>query len=105
VVEQLVRSSAADFGLRGELPYIDSVITAIADESDLVEKEHKIDLIRWNQADELSVFDYFNINTILSYIVKVDIVARWSVLSPEKGRQMLDRLMSELDAKELVNKQ
>lgn len=105
VVEQLVRSSAADFGLRGELPYIDSVITAIADESNLVEKEHKIDLIRWNQAEELTVFDYFNINTILSYIVKVDIVARWSVLNPEKGRQMLDRLMRELDAKELVNKQ
>lgn len=105
VAEQLARSSAADFGLRGELPYIDSVITAIADESDLVEKEHKLDIIRWNEADELSVFDYFNINAILSYIVKVDIVARWSVLSPEKGREMLDRLMRELDGKELVNKQ
>lgn len=105
VVEQLVRSSAADFGLRGELPYIDAVITAIADESNLVEKEHKIDLIRWNEAEELSVFDYFNINTILAYIVKVDIVARWSLLSPEKGREMLDRLMRELDGKELVNKQ
>ena len=32
VVEQLQRSSAADFGLRGELPYIDAVITAVNDE-------------------------------------------------------------------------
>ena len=46
VVEQLERSSAADFGLRGELPYIDAVIAAVNDEANLVEKEHKIDLIR-----------------------------------------------------------
>ena len=31
VVEQLERSSAADFGLRGELPYIDAVIAAVND--------------------------------------------------------------------------
>ncbi len=105
VVEQLTRSSAADFGLRGELPYIDAVITAVADEGDLIAKEHKIDLIRWNEADEMTVFDYFNINYILAYLVKVNIVARWSVLNPEKGREMLDRLMRDLDGKELVNKQ
>ncbi len=105
MVEQLTRSSAADFGLRGELPYIDAVITAVADEGDLIAKEHKIDLIRWNEADEMTVFDYFNINYILAYLVKVNIVARWSVLNPEKGREMLDRLMRDLDGKELVNKQ
>ena len=44
VVEQLHRSSAADFGLRGELSYIDAVIAAVNDEQNLVEKEHKIDL-------------------------------------------------------------
>ena len=48
VAEQLQRSSAADFGLRGELPYIDAVIAAVNDEANLVEKERKIDLIRWN---------------------------------------------------------
>lgn len=104
-VEQLTRSSAADFGLRGELSYIDAVIAAVADESDIVEKEHKIDLIRWAEADELTVFDYFDINAVMAYLVKINIVARWSLLSPEKGREMLDRLMRELDGKELVNKQ
>ena len=33
VAEQLQRSSAADFGLRGELPFIDSVIAATCDSS------------------------------------------------------------------------
>ena len=105
VVEQLRRSSAADFGLRGELPYIDAVISAITDERNIVEKERKIDAIRWAEAEEIAVFDFFNVNYILSYLVKVNIVARWMMLSPEVGREMLDRLMRDLDAKELVNKQ
>lgn len=105
IVEQLKRSSAADFGLRGELPYIDSVIAAVSDEPNIVEKERKIDAIRWAEAEAIAVLDFFTIDYILSYLVKVNIVARWMLLSPEKGREMLNRLMKELDAKELVNKQ
>lgn len=105
VVEQLKRSSAADFGLRGELSYIDAVIAAVNDEQNLVEKEHKIDLVRWEQAGEMVAFDYFNINAILSYLAKINIVARWALLDPKRGKEMLERIMSELDGKELVNKQ
>jgi hypothetical protein len=105
IVEQLSRSSAADFGLRGELPYIDAVIAAVSDEKNIVEKERKIDAIRWAEAEEIAVFDFFNVNYVLSYLVKVNIVARWTLLSPEVGREMLNRLIKELDAKDLVNKQ
>ena len=105
VVEQLQRSSAADFGLRGELQYIDAVIAAVNDEQNIVEKEHKIDLIRWEQAVDLAARDYFDINAILSYLVRVNIVARWALLDPKRGRAMFERIMSELDGKELVNKQ
>lgn len=105
IVDRLQRSSAADFGLRGELSYIDAVIAAVNDEQNLVEKEHKIDLVRWEQAGELATFDYFNINAILSYLVKINIVARWALLDPKRGREMLERIMAELDGKELVNKQ
>lgn len=102
VVDQLQRSSAADFGLRGEVAYIDAVITAVNDEQNLVEKEHKIDLVRWEQAGELAGFDYFNINAILSYLAKINIVARWALLDPKRGREMFERIMAELDGKELV---
>ena len=52
VAEQLQRSSASDFGLRGELSYIDAVIAAVNEEANLVEKERKIDRIRWREAEE-----------------------------------------------------
>ncbi|MDE6623386.1 MAG: DUF2764 domain-containing protein [Alistipes sp.] len=103
IVEQLRRSSAADFGLRGELPWIDAVIAAVNDEANLVEKERKIDRIRWDEAVELSVFDYFDIDAILSYLVRIDIVARWTRLDAARGREMFARLMAELDGKELID--
>ena len=102
VVAQLQRSSAADFGLRGELTYVDAILAAVNDEQNMVEKEHKIDLIRWEHAGELASSEYFNINAILSYLVKINIVARWSLLDPKRGRAMLDRIMAELDSKELI---
>ena len=102
VVDQLKHSSAADFGLRGELQYIDSVISAVSDERNIVEKERKIDKVREAYAWDIASFDFFNINFILSYLVRVNIVARWMLLSPEVGHDMLNRLMSDLDAKDLV---
>ncbi len=104
VAEQLQRSSAADFGLRGELPFIDSVIAAMNDEANLMEKERKTDLVRWEEASELATFDYFNINAILSYLVRINIVARWARLDAARGREMFNRLLAELDGKELINK-
>lgn len=104
VVEQLQRSSAADFGLRGEYAFVDGVISAVNDEQNLLEKERKIDLIRWNEAGELSTFDYFDINAVMAYLVKVNMVARWSVLDVRHGREMFERLLADLDGKDLINK-
>lgn len=104
IVDQLIKSSAADFGLRGELSYIDGVITVVGDEVNMIEKEHKIDLIRWDESTDILNFDYFNINMILSYLVKVNIVARWVALDPKRGREMFDAMVKDLSAKELINK-
>ncbi|MGN0092582.1 MAG: DUF2764 family protein, partial [Alistipes sp.] len=98
------RSSASDFGLRGELGYIDAVIATVNDEHNLLDKERKLDRIRWDMASELSTFYYFDINAVLAYLVKINLVARWTLLDRKYGRQMLERLMAELDGKELINK-
>ena len=105
VVDQLRRSSAADFGLRGELPWIDAVIAAVNEEPNLVEKEHKIDVVRWNESVALTAFDYFNIDALMAYLVRVNLVARWARLDVRRGREMFGRLMSELEGKEWINKQ
>lgn len=96
VVYALTRSAASDFGLRGELGYIDQVMQAVLEDGNLLEKEYKIDLIRWNMADELTVFDYFNLDGILGYLVKINLVQRWAVLEERRGREMFRRLVDSL---------
>ena len=104
IAEALKRSSAADFGLKGELDYLDEVMAAVADEQNLVEKERKIDRIRWSMSDELAEKDYFNINTILSYLSKLNIVQRWFSLDERVGRAMYDELIASLSGREVVSK-
>lgn len=103
IAERLRRSSAADFGLRGELPYLDAVIAAVNDEANLLEKELRIDRIRWQQAADLADRDYFDINAVLSYLVRINLVARWTALDERRGREMLARLLRELDGRELID--
>lgn len=102
VVAQLSRSSAADFGLKGELTYVDNLIAALSDNQDLLDKEHRIDLIRWNMAEEIATFDYFNINFLLSYVARLGLVHRWAMLDAERGKEMFRTLVASLGAKEQI---
>ena len=93
----LAKSTAADFNLRGELDYIDRLLTALGDEVNVVEKERAIDLIRWEKADSLAEGDAFGAPTILAYLVKVAIIGRWAKLDPAIGREMYDNLVNSMD--------
>ena len=104
IAKALARSSAADFGLRAELPFVEQLVATVADEHNMVEKERKLDNIRWAELSELSTFDYFDLNAVIAYLVKVNMVARWATLDAKVGREMLDRLVAELDGKEMINK-
>lgn len=98
VVAQLSRSSASDFGLKGEVGYIDALIGALSESDNLLEKEHRIDLIRWSMAEELALFDYFNVNMLLSYVARLCLVHRWATLDGERGRDMFRKLVASLGA-------
>ncbi len=103
VVDQLKRSSAVDFGLRGEFSHIESVIGAVSDEPNIVEKERRIDLVRWAIVEELVEGEYFSLDFVLGYLVKVNIVSRWLRLDATRGAEMFAKLMEQLSGKGLIN--
>lgn len=102
IVQQLVRSSAADFGLKGEVGYVDALIGALSENDNLIDKEHRIDMIRWSLAEDIATFDYFNIGFLLSYIVRLALVDRWAKLDQERGREMFRALVGSLSATERI---
>ncbi|MFI3262421.1 MAG: DUF2764 family protein [Rikenellaceae bacterium] len=97
----LVSSAAADFGLKGVFDYSDELFATLSME-DMLQKERKLDDIRWDKIDELVTFDYFNIEVILSYVAKVAIINRWLMLDEKVGREMLRKLTDDL-AKNKLN--
>ena len=104
ITDSLSRSSASDFGLKGELEYLDDVVAAVSDERSLLEKERKIDRIRWRMSDELAISNYFDMAAILSYLVKVNLVERWFSLDEATGRRLYDKLLTTLSGSELIDR-
>ena len=94
--EAMSRSSASDFGLKSELDYLEQVQSIINDEQNMVEKERRLDLLRWNIADDLATFNYFDMAAILAYLCKINIIHRWTSLDERVGQEMYKKLMAEL---------
>lgn len=97
IVDALSHSQAADFGLKQEVDYIDRVIQ-ITEIQDVMERERKFDLLKWDMATEFSTWDYFNINFVLAFFIKATIIQRWASLDAKFGAQMFDRLFTDLKA-------
>ena len=102
IIAGLTKSSAVDFGLKGELPWIDSLLSALADDVNMLDKEHRIDQIRWEHTEEMSAFDYFNIDVVLAYLIRINLVHRWCALDVERGREMYKKLVGGLSAREQI---
>jgi hypothetical protein len=68
----------------------------IDEETDLMEKEHKIDHLRWTWIDETNFFNYFTIEQVIGYLFKLQMMERWITLNEDSGRQMFKEIMTEL---------
>lgn len=94
IVDALSRSAAADFGLRGEVSYVDTMVAAMSEGGNIIEKERAVDRLRWQMADELTLFNYFDIDKVLAYLVKVGILERWTALDAGRGGEILAGMVS-----------
>lgn len=80
-------SNAKDFGLSLDYPFVEKV-TALMDSPDLVERERGLDLLIWDFLDEAVTFEYFSFERVISYMLRLMIVERWSKMSSESGRKV-----------------
>jgi hypothetical protein len=95
VAEALRTSGARDFGLTGTLDYLE-IVQRISEESNLLERERKLDELRWKWLDDNSVFNYFTVERLFVFLVKVGIVERWSALDADKGMQRYNIMINNL---------
>jgi len=108
VQDALARSQAPDFGLKRDIEYIDRLL-AISEISDVLDRERRIDLLKWEMVNELVIWEYFSTEFILAFMVKAQLVFRWTKLDAKVGAEMFKMLMSDLRGtyempKEISNK-
>ena len=87
------QSNARDFGLSGMFDQLE-VLMRIAEETDLLEREKKIDALKWEWLDENTFFHYFGVEKVLAFVLKVEMLERWRMLSVEKGAQIFRELLA-----------
>lgn len=63
---------------------------------DLLEREYGLDTLMWDKVDSITLFDYFDIDAILGFIARLQIVARWLRLDEKTGREMFRRLVEQV---------
>ncbi|WP_300729118.1 DUF2764 domain-containing protein [uncultured Bacteroides sp.] len=95
VCEQLRSSNARDFGLNEELSYFEP-LQRIAEIEDLVEREKKIDQLKWKWLEDESFFHYFTIERLFVFLLQLEMIERWLTLDKEKGNEMFRQLIQNL---------
>ena len=71
-------------------------IQEILADADFVDREQRMDELKWEKASDIARMDYFNMNAILAFLVKAKTVQRWAELDPEKGTEMFHKLVKEI---------
>lgn len=103
VSEMIRTSNARDFGLTEMLEYFEPILR-ISEIDELVEREKKIDLLKWNWMEDAVFFDYFAVERIFVFLLKLEMIGRWISMDKEKGselfRQIIDQLKNEVQIPE-----
>lgn len=86
VAEALRTSNARDFGLGNDVEYLPA-LQHIAEESDLMLREKKIDTLKWNWLEEQTFFKTFDIESVFAYLLKLEMIERWVSLDKETGEK------------------
>jgi hypothetical protein len=95
-VAKLLRTSHnPGHGLMEFIDYYEPV-REIDEITDLIQKEQRIDTFLWEWIEEHTFFHYFDIEKIMGYLFKLQIIERWKQLDAEKGEIIFKNIVKEL---------
>ena len=95
ITESIITNKSKDFGLDTDFPIV-TLLLNIYDKENFIANEREIDMLRWNKIDELTLFEYFTIDKVLAYTIKLDIAYRWLALDEEKGRIIFKQIIKDI---------
>ncbi len=96
-----VNSLASVLASPGKLPDLRMIMDVdyiseaqrIAEIEDFKEREKALDRFRWSYLDELSLFHYFEVETVITYLLKLMMIFRWKELDGNEGKKIYDQML------------
>lgn len=95
VTEALRTSGARDFGLTNEIDYFEQLVK-ISETEELLEREKKLDQLRWEWLENAVFFEYFGIEKVYTFLIQLEMIERWISLDKEKGRELFRQIIEAL---------
>lgn len=95
LVTSIKTSRSADFGA-SEFFEESAKLIAVLSNSNILEKEQGLDLMRWNKASQLTIFNYFDIDWLLSFATRLSLAKRWDALDKKMGAELFKKLVNEV---------
>lgn len=87
-----------------------TALQGVLSTADFVEREHKMDSLRWDYALELlepggldGEYHQFDIAAVLNYLIELKILQRWGSLSKEIGRERFEKMVKSFTSKGDIN--
>jgi hypothetical protein len=97
VTNAILKNRTRDFGLAIDFPEIEHLIQ-LYDTDNILERELKLDYRKWSFLDDITIFNYFSIERVLAFVLKIFMVERWFHLDYEKGQVMFNQLLKEIES-------
>ena len=95
ISRKLRESKARDFDIGDSLEYLPSVLR-IAEETDWLQREWKTDVLRWEWLDEQILIKIFDIDSVMTYILKIEMLERWSNYDKVTGERVFRQMVGDI---------
>ncbi|MCD4792870.1 MAG: DUF2764 domain-containing protein [Bacteroidales bacterium] len=102
VYKNLIKDTLKSESLSDEVLYAEKILQIVESDDNSSGKEKATDMIKWTFLDEFTFFKYFNIEKILAFIIKLNIVERWIKLDNETGEELFKKLINDLGVENIT---
>ena len=97
VTTAITATKARDFGVSQEYEYINTLVNAY-DNENLYNREKQIDVLRWKRLEHLTDLNFFSVEAVLVYLLKMQILDRWVKLDKESGEAAFKNILDQLQS-------
>ena len=96
-VAQILRKNLPqkDFGLAAIIDNLPEIM-AVVEIDNLMEREKRLDALRFLWLEEKTRFDFFSLNNVLAYWLQIEMLHRWSLLSVEEGEKIFREMVADM---------